>query len=247
MQSTLNGVFEWYQENCFKTNAHKCNYFKTNAVKCHSFLSPFSNKETTITNYKVASSNSEELLGVVIDSEATFAKHIENLCRKTYKKLHALVRVVNFMTLEKHRLVMKTFAFSQFNYCPLAWMCHSRKINNKVNRLQERALRIIYNDKRSTFYQLLEIDKSVAIHTRNLQYLVTEIFKVEIGISPIIMTEIFKFCDNTTYNPRSGQVLESRHNRTNNFGVESVLILGTKIWVLVSENLRQPTSINIFK
>ena len=75
----------------------------------------------------------------------------------------------------------------------------------------------------------------------------TEIFKVEIGISPIIMTEIFKFCDNATYNLRSGQVLESRHNRTNNFGVESVLTLGAKIWALVSENLTQSTSINIFK
>ena len=50
---------------------------------CHLFLSPFSNKEMTIANYKIESSNSEELLGVVIDSEVTFAKHIENLCWKT--------------------------------------------------------------------------------------------------------------------------------------------------------------------
>ena len=142
---------------------------------------------------------------------------------------------------------MKTFVFSQFNYCPLVWMCHSRKLNNKINRLQERALRIVYNDKSSTFYQLLEKDKSVTIHTRNLQYLATEIFKVKIGISPIIMTEIFKFCDNTTHNLRSGQVLERRHNRTTNFGVESISTLGAKIWALVPENLRQSTSLNIFK
>ena len=120
-------------------------------------MSPFSNKEITIANYKIASSNSEELLGVVIDSKVTFAKHIENLCRKTNQKLHALARVANFMTSEKRRLVMKTFVFSQFNYCPLVWMCHSRKLNNKINRLQEeRALRIVYNDKSSTFYQLLK-------------------------------------------------------------------------------------------
>ena len=36
----------------------------------------------TIANYKIASSNSEEPLGVAIDSKVTFAKHIENLCRK---------------------------------------------------------------------------------------------------------------------------------------------------------------------
>ena len=77
-------------------------------------------------------------------------------------------------------------------------MCHSRKLNNKINN--EKALHIVYNDKSSTFYQLLEKDKSVTIHTRNLEYLATEIIKVKIGISPIIMTEIFKFCGNTTHN-----------------------------------------------
>ena len=41
------------------------------------------NKETTIANYNIASSNSEELSGVVIDSKVTFANHIKNLCRKT--------------------------------------------------------------------------------------------------------------------------------------------------------------------
>ena len=66
-------MFEWYQEN----------YFKANADKCHSFLSPFFNKEMTTANYNITSSNSEELLGVVIDSEVTFAEHIENLCRKS--------------------------------------------------------------------------------------------------------------------------------------------------------------------
>ena len=52
------------------------------------------------------------------------------------------------------------------------------------------------------------------------------------------MTEIFKFCDNAAHNLRSGQVLERRHNRTTNFGVESISTLGAKIWALVPENLR---------
>ena len=103
------------------------------------------------------------------------------------------------------------------------------------------------NDKSSTFYQLPEKDKSVAIHTRNLQYLATKIFKVKIRISPTIMTEILNFCDNATHNVRNDQVLERRHNRTTNFGVESASTLGPKIWELVPENLRQSTSLNSFK
>ena len=118
-------------------------------------------------------------------------------------------------------------------------MCHSRNLNNKLNRLQERALGIVYNDKCSTLYQLLQKDKSVTIHTRNLQDFATEIYKIEIGISPTIMTEIFKLCENATHNLRSGQVPIYRHNKTNNFGVESISTLDAKIWVLVPEVLRQ--------
>ena len=50
------------------------------------------------------------------------------------------------------------------NYCPLIWMCHSRQNNNKINRLHGKCLRIIYNDKRSSFVALLEKDGSVLIH-----------------------------------------------------------------------------------
>ena len=83
-------------QNHEKLKTHcKENYFKVNADKCHLFLSPFYNKEITIANYNIASSNSEELLRVVIDSEVTFAKHIENLCRRNNRKLHLLARVAN--------------------------------------------------------------------------------------------------------------------------------------------------------
>ena len=115
-------MFEWYQEN----------YFKANTDICHLFMSLFSNNEMTIPNYNISRSNSEKLLGEDIDSVATFAKHIENLCRKTNQKLHILMRVASFMTLKKRRLVMKTLVFSQFNYCPFVWMCRSRKLNNNL-------------------------------------------------------------------------------------------------------------------
>ena len=70
---------------------------------------------------------------------------------------------------------------------------------------------------------------SVAIKVFTLLIRINLKLKVKIGISPTIMTEIFKFCDNATHNLRNGQVLESRYNRTNNFGVESISTLGAKI------------------
>ena len=71
-------------------------------------------------------------------------------------------------------------------------MCHSRTNNRKINRLHERCLGIIYNDKRSSFIKLLEEDDSVSIHQRNRQILAIEMFKVSDGLSPVLMNDIFK-------------------------------------------------------
>ena len=86
---------------------------------------------------------------------------------------------------------MNSFFKSQFSYCRQVWMCHSRTINNNINHLHERYLRVIYNDKISSFKELLETDGPVPIHSRNLQILATEMFKVYNNIAPPIFTEIF--------------------------------------------------------
>ena len=120
--------------------------------------------------------------------------------RKGQLKLNAFCRVSSFMSTNKKRLVMKAFISSQISYFPLIWMNHSRTLNNKINRINERSLRVIYNDKKATFKELLDKDKAVSKHKRNLQKLVTEMFKIKIGVSPSIMHEIFLTDDFNNYN-----------------------------------------------
>ena len=98
---------------------------------------------------------------------------------------------------------------SQFSYCRLTWMCHSRNINNQINKLYECTLRLVYNDKSSSFRELLERDNSVTIHERNIQVLLTKIFKVKSGAAPEIMTEIFKFKDHS-YDLRKNNCIEKQ-------------------------------------
>ena len=56
-------------------------------------------------------------------------------------------------------------------------MFHGRKTNCKINRLQERALRLIYNDHISSFEELLSKDGTFTIHNQNIQNLAIEMFK----------------------------------------------------------------------
>ena len=72
---------------------------------------------------------------------------------------------------------MKAFITSQFGYCPLVWMFHSRQLNNQINRLHERSLSLIHKDRNSSFYELLIKDNTVTIHQINLKVLAAEIYK----------------------------------------------------------------------
>ena len=92
---------------------------------------------------------------------------------------------------------------SQFNYCRLVWMCHKHTKNNKINRLHERCLRLIYNDKKSSFEQLLEINSSFSVHDRNPRALATEIYKIYHEISSTIMNKIFTLRNQNQYNLRN--------------------------------------------
>ena len=98
---------------------------------------------------------------------------------------------------------MSSYITSQFSYCPLVWIIHNRKLNKKISQIHERALRIVYGDHKTKFLRLLNLDKSVTIHQRNLQYLLIEIYKVKKVISPTIMNEIFQFFENPVYELRN--------------------------------------------
>ena len=91
-------------------------------------------------------------------------EHILSLCKKVNRKLHALSRVSKYVTLNKCRILMRSFIISQFNYCPLIWMIENRGLKDKTNRIHERALRIVYDDYIFSFEDLLSKDKSVTLN-----------------------------------------------------------------------------------
>ena len=84
--------------------------------------------------------------------------------------------------------ILNSSITSHFSYCPIVWIFHSRKLNERINHIHETALRIVYKDFNSSFEELLIEDNFLNIHHRNLQKLMTEIFKVKNGLSPELKT-----------------------------------------------------------
>ena len=84
-------------------------------------------------DYIIKNCDNEKLLGVTVDANLNSNCHIENILKKACKKVHVLARITPYMSIPKRKLLMNSFFTSQFNYCPLTWMCHSRTMNNKIN------------------------------------------------------------------------------------------------------------------
>ena len=83
---------------------------------------------------------------------------------------------------------MNAFITSQFGYCPPIWMFHDRKRLKQINRIHERALRIVYADNNSSFEDLLEKSGSVSMHDKYLQQMTIEIYKALNDLSSTLMS-----------------------------------------------------------
>ena len=229
-------LFRWFENN----------FMKANSDKSHLLLSKMGPFSANINGNLIETSKSEKLLGVTLDYRLNFDEHLSKICDKASQKLSALARISSFMKIAQRQRIMKAFISSQFGYCPLVWMFCSRQMNNRINRIHERALRIVYQDKVSNFEQLLEKDNSVSIHVRNLQVLATEIFKVKKNLSPNIMQKVFEFTE-PAYNFRKDAVFKSYKIQTQRYGIESLRYLGPKIWAQVPNEIKESDSLFIFK
>ena len=222
------------------------NYMKVNTDKSHLLLSGNTKLISNIDNNLIESEKEQVLLGITIDSNLSFEEHINNLCQKASQKLNALATISGYMYIQKRRTLMKSLIKSQFGYCLLIWMFHSRGLNNKINSIHERVLRITYGDKTSTFQQLLEKDNSVSINHRNLQALATEMFKICSNLSPDIVKDIFQKRI-VPYNLRSENSFMSRLVNSVYHGTESLSFLGPKIWEQVLQEIKGSENIAILK
>ena len=229
-------LFQWTNQN----------FLKANPDKSHVVLSDNNNRVITIETEHIQSTSSQKLLGITIDSELKFDLHVKNLCRNANLKLHALARISTFMPMTKLKIIMKAFILSQFNYCPLVWMFHSRESNNRINRIHERALRLTYKDKMSSFQDLLKKDGSVTIHHKNLQILATEIYKFLNGLSPKIMGEVFQLKE-VKYDLRTEVIFRDYNINTVRYGEQSISYLAPRIWKLVPKNIKESPTIKAFK
>ena len=150
-------LHQWFHENHMTFNPGKCLYMVIGSKDL--------SHEIMLNNNKI--SNEDKLLGIFLDSKLNFESYIGSLCRKAGQKISALARLKNYLTSDQRNLLLNSVIKSQFTYCPLIWMFTSRYLNNALNNIRERALRLIYNDNEKSFNSILTEGKLKIIQQKN--------------------------------------------------------------------------------
>ena len=187
-------IINWFEINGMKMNPEKCHVIVLGSTKIDDDFT------VQIGNASITPENEVTLLGITLGSKLDFTSHISKICKGATNKINALLRIAKHLTMPQKKLLVNVFFYSHFNYCPYVWMFSTKDANNKIEKLHKRALQIIHSDYDSAlnYEDLLLRDNSVTIRQRNLQFLMTEIFKTIHGLNPPFMKEILSWKKHAT-------------------------------------------------
>ena len=195
-------------------------------------------------DYEITSSNSVVLLGIEIDDKLNFENHTHNLVRKSAGQLNYLISKQRFLSQQAKKILIESFIMANFNYCPLVWLFCNKKLKNKQEQIQKRALRFLYNDYESDYEHLLKISDRPSIEIKHLRNLATEIFKTLNDLNPPFMKEIFTLNSNRD---TSRMKLLVKTQNTKRYGTNTLRSMGPKIWNNLSTEQKNAKNLNIFK
>ena len=184
------------------------------------------------------------LLGITIDWKLNFRKHVLEICDKANTKAKGLCRLRTKLNIDQKLILYHSFVSSYFGYCPLVWTFCGKTANLKVEQVQRRALRAIYNDFTSTYEELLSKGNHQTIHRRNLNYLLFEVYKCVNGMVPPLLHNIFTKKE-TGHHLRISDLLVLPNYKT--VGLKSFTYKGSLIWNNTPDNLKNITNFEKFK
>ena len=119
-----------------------------------------------------------------------FDAHVSEICKKASKQLAVLKRLGGFLTKQGKLVIYNSFIASNFCYCPLAWHFCSASSTNKLEKVQERALRFINNDHTSSLNDLLKSTNTQPLHVRRIKQMACEVFKTINKMSPEYINDL---------------------------------------------------------
>ena len=237
LESESNIAIDWFTKNEMIINSDKFQ-----AIILDKKKSNITNIPLTVDNQTIKSVPSVALLGIHLDDKLNFNLHISNICRSAANQLNALIRLKNYLSFNAKRVLINSYIISNFNYCPLVWMFSTAKSLNKIESLQKRTLRFLYNDYSISYEGLLEKAGKVKMNVYRLRNLCVEIYKTINKLNPEFMNNIFKVKENKRVVREQYKLnLETPEWNQVTFGAKILKVYGSKVWnspLLISKHLK---------
>ncbi len=205
-----------------------------------------SGEQININGKIIKSEETVKLLGVTLDYRLDFDPHISNLCKKAATQLNVLKRLKTFIGFQEKKILVQSFVYSNFDYCPLVWYFSSSKSLQKIEKLQERALRFLYNDHTSSYNDLLSRSSKCTMHVARQRLLCIEIFKTLNHLNPPFMQSIFELRSSIYSSRNPNNLAHFRPNQTT-FGSKSLKSIGPQIWNGLPNELKSAENLKSFK
>ena len=243
LQSESEVIINW-----FKNNKMIVNPEKFQAIILDKQKHDYSYVTIKFDNKTVETVSSVRLLGIQLGDKLNFSLHVSNICTSAANQLSALIRLNNFLSFEGKRVLINSYFMSNFNYCPLVWMFSNATSLKKIENLQKRALRFLYNNYQLTYEELLDKANSSTMNVKRLRFLCVEICKTIYNLNLSFMKQIFEFRE-TNRNVRGKYRLNLNIPNYNQvtFGKKSLRIFGPKIWNSLPYHIKSSKNLETFK
>ena len=214
---------KWYQDNLLKVNCDKYQAMVLGNPKDER------NTDLDISGEKVEQSQPIKILGVTLDENLNFKDHLHSVCKKVAGMIGVLRRLKNLIPVNAKLLLYKSAIMPHLTYCRLVWHFCTASDNRKLERLQERALRLVYNTTAESYDALLKRAKLTTLQNRRLQDILILMFKVKNKSTTNEIANIFNINDENTnnkgYNLRNADFVLPRFKSVT-YGRHSLRFLG---------------------
>ena len=212
---------DWFTDNSLSANPDK---FQAMIVSKTSH----SNVKIELKGTEIKLVDTMKTLGVNVDKHLDFKLHVSEICVKASKQLNVLRRLSKYLNESCLLTIYKSFITSSFNYCPVVWIFCGKKSSAKLEKLNERALRIVYKDSISSYTDLLKKAKALSLSMLRLKFMILEVFKCVHKSNPAYMNDMIVIKD-PKHSFRDESITVQEMFKTKAYGFRSFPYFGSKL------------------
>ena len=186
-------------------------------------------------------------VGLTIDDRLSWSNHVDEICRKVSSAIGALKRIRHFISANTALQIYNALILPHFDYCSPVWDCLSSQSSDKLQKLQNRAARVITKLPFDTSSNLLlDSLKWEKLSLRRKKQKALIMYKTIHDLAPEYLQRLFSQRD-AEYNLRNLEGKLTLPKPNTNYLKRSFCYSGACLWNNLPQYLRNADSIGQFK